>query len=72
MRFISLTLLILTISWPVEAVTNHGVRGYIKRNGVYVAPHRKTNKNNTQIDNWSSRPNTNPYNGKSGTKVPRY
>ena len=26
------------------------------------------NPNNTQRDNWSSRPNTNPYTGKPGTK----
>ena len=46
----------------------HGVKGYVKKNGTYVKPHRQTNPNPTQRDNWSSKPNVNPDNGKKGTK----
>ena len=50
--------------------SSHSVSGHFKKNGTYVAPHRSTNPNHTQRDNWSSKPNVNPYNGKQGTKEP--
>lgn len=49
---------------------SHRVNGHFKKNGTYVAPHHATNPNHTQRDNWSSKPNVNPYNGKQGTKDP--
>ena len=47
---------------------SHSVKGHVKKNGTYVQPHRATNPNNTQRDNWSSKPNVNPYTSKPGTK----
>lgn len=47
------------------------VHGYTKKNGTYVAPHKRTTPNNTQRDNWTSKPNQNPYTGKDGTKEPQ-
>ena len=47
---------------------SHGVRGYVRNDGTYVAPHHATNPNNTRIDNWSSKGNVNPYTGKPGTQ----
>jgi hypothetical protein len=44
--------------------------GYTRQNGTYVAPHYQTAPNQTKTDNWSSRPNVNPYTGKAGTKDP--
>lgn len=49
---------------------SHHVNGHFKKNGTYVAPHHATNPNHTQRDNYSSKPNVNPYNGKQGTKEP--
>ena len=46
------------------------VRGYVRSNGTYVAPSYRTNPNPTRVDNWSSKPNVNPYTGKTGTKDP--
>lgn len=46
------------------------VGGYIKRDGTYVPPHMRTAPNATKTDNWSSRPNVNPYTGRRGTKNP--
>jgi hypothetical protein len=46
------------------------VKGYTKKDGTYVAPHHRTEQNRTQRDNYSSKPNVNPYNGKKGTKEP--
>lgn len=51
---------------------SHSVRGHVRKDGAYVQPHRATNQNNTQRDNWSSKPNVNPYTGKPGEKDPRY
>lgn len=47
------------------------VHGYTKKDGTYVAPHKRTNPNGTQRDNWSSKPNYNPYTGKEGKKEPQ-
>ncbi len=46
------------------------VRGYVRRDGSYVAPYRRTMPNATRVDNWSSRGNVNPYTGAVGTKDP--
>ncbi len=46
------------------------VRGYTKKNGTYVQPHRRTSPNNTKLDKYSTKGNTNPYTGKSGTVDP--
>lgn len=51
---------------------SHSVRGHVRKDGTYVQPHRSTNQNKTQRDNWSSKPNVNPYTGKPGEKDPRY
>ena len=51
---------------------SHSVRGHARKDGTYVQPHRATNQNKTQRDNWSSKPNVNPYNGKPGSKEPQY
>ena len=47
---------------------SHSVRGHVTKNGTYVQPHHATNPNNSKHDNWSSKPNTNPYTGQAGTK----
>jgi hypothetical protein len=75
MKFVSkiiCSLILITVSTSSFAVGSHRVRGYTKINGTYVPPHRQTNPNKTQRDNYSSRPNINPYTGKRGTKTPRY
>ena len=44
--------------------------GYVKKDGTYVAPHYQTAPDSTKVNNWSSKPNVNPYTGKEGTKDP--
>jgi hypothetical protein len=46
------------------------VRGHTTAKGTYVAPHFRTGPNSTRIDNWSTRGNSNPFTGKSVTKLP--
>jgi uncharacterized protein YgiM (DUF1202 family) len=46
------------------------VSGYYKSNGTYVKPHYRTAPNSTNIDNFSTRGNTNPYTGLAGYITP--
>jgi hypothetical protein len=43
----------------------------VKKDGKYVNGHYKTIKNKTEKDNFVSKPNYNPYNGKKGYKKPK-
>ena len=70
MKFVFSFLIAMLISSPTFAAGNHPVRGHVKKNGTYVAPHRQTNSNHTQRDNWSAKGNVNPYTGKAGHKDP--
>ena len=45
------------------------VRGYTKKDGTRVAPHRRTTPDKNFRNNYSTKGNTNPYNGKSGTRL---
>lgn len=55
-----------------SAAAQVGVSGHYRSNGTYVAPHVRTNPNNTVNDNWTTRPNVNPYTGQAGTRSPSY
>jgi hypothetical protein len=48
------------------------VSGYTRSNGTYVQPHYRTDANSSINDNYSTRPNVNPYNGNVGTRQPSY
>lgn len=60
---------ILVLSSPVNAGSTR-VGGYVTKNGTYVPSHQRTTPNATKADNWSSKPNYNPYTGKQGTVDP--
>lgn len=62
--------MIATIAVPAVAQRSHSVRGYTRRDGTYVTPHRATNPNGTKLDNWSTKGNVNPDTGKAGTVDP--
>lgn len=53
-----------------EAGGSHRTRGYVKKDGTYVAPSHATNPNKSKRDNYGSKGNTNPYTGRQGTKDP--
>lgn len=61
--------LALLVAGAAQAETTH-TKGYVKKDGTYVAPHYKTAPNSTKTDNYSSKPNVNPYTGKKGTVDP--
>lgn len=59
----------MMVAAPVMA-EDHAVKGYVKKDGTYVAPSHATNPNATKLDNYSTKGNVNPYTGKPGTKNP--
>ena len=63
-------LLASTIAPQLGAASSHSVRGYVKKDGSYVQPHRQTNPNKSKSDNWSTKGNINPYTSKPGTVDP--
>ncbi len=48
---------------------SHAVRPYIRRDGRFVQPHRQSNPNREWRDNWSTKPNMNPYTGREGSRI---
>ncbi len=46
------------------------VNGYYKSNGTYVKGHYRTAPNNSNRDNYSTKPNINPHTGEKGTLEP--
>ena len=51
--------------------SSNSVDGYTRRDGTYVQPYQRTNPNNSQLDNYGTRGNTNPYSGQTGTQSPK-
>ena len=51
---------------------SHAVKGYTTKRGTYVAPHRQSNSDGTQRNNWSTKGNTNLSTGRAGTKTARH
>ena len=48
------------------------VKGYYTKNGTYVEPYYRTAPNNTNWDNYSTKPNSDPYNNNKGYKARDY
>jgi hypothetical protein len=62
----------LATAAPVAAFAQGTVYqpGYMRRDGGYVQPHYRTAPDNSIHNNWSTRPNVNPYTGRQGTVDP--
>jgi hypothetical protein len=48
------------------------VGGYSRSDGTFVKPHCKSDPNSTNWDNYSTRPNINPYTGREGSRARDY
>ena len=70
MRVVILGVALAALALP--AVAQQPVSGYVRKDGVYVAPYVRTQPNNTNTDNYGTKPNVNPYTGKRGTVAPDY
>jgi len=70
--FMKTAILILTtilIASPVFAKTVV-VKPHVTKQGTYKPTSYRTSPNSTKIDNFSSKPNSNPYTGKKGNVDP--
>ena len=63
-----IALVIASLACSMAAGKTTSTRGYVKKNGTYVAPHVKTTPDKTKNNNYSTRGNANPRTGKEGTK----
>ena len=62
----------LLVSFPLASYAkgSHSVKGYSKKNGTHVAPHRATDPDKSKANNYTSKGDANPYTGKEGSKDP--
>lgn len=72
-KILFITSLILMIGFNYAQVNpkSSTVKGYNKKDGTHVDSYKRSVENKTQKDNYSSKPNTNPYTGKKGTRTPK-
>lgn len=70
MRGLILTACIALVVAAPAAQAQVSVDGYVTRNGQYVQPYQRTAPNSSIYDNYSTRPNVNPYSGQQGTVNP--
>ena len=61
---------LLMAAGAADAKGSHTVKGHTTKSGKYVAPTRATNPDKTKRNNYGSKGNSNPANGKQGTKDP--
>jgi hypothetical protein len=64
-----LLIAIMSLSFMSSASARVYVHGYTKKNGTYVAPHYRSDPDHSFNNNWSTKGNTNPTNGKKGSKT---
>lgn len=64
-----MTICILLISG--SAFADVYVPYYERKDGTPVPQHYRSSPNDTKSDNWSTKGNRNPYNGREGTKNPQ-
>jgi len=48
------------------------VNPYVRKDGTYVQGHVRSSPNSTDLDNYSTQGNINPYTGQAGTQRPSY
>jgi hypothetical protein len=65
-------LLVALAALCVQALADTYVNGYFKKDGTYVPGYYRSSPNGTNLDNYSTKGNVNPYNGNSGTKAQDY
>jgi hypothetical protein len=70
MKQIMVLALLMAGSASMAADVTH--QGYTRRDGTYVQPHHQSAPNSTNLDNYSTRGNVNPYTGQAGHVAPNY
>lgn len=60
----------LLFTAPAFAQSSTYVKPHVRSDGTYVQGHYRTNPDNNVYNNYSTKPNVNPYTGKQGTVDP--
>lgn len=73
-RTFLLSLCALSLLSPAWASRRHSssptrVRSYVTKRGTVVTSHYRSHEDKSFTNNWSTKPNVNPYTGKRGTRV---
>ena len=64
-----------SVTYSVPSTVNYNtttVSGYTRSNGTYVESHVRTMPNNTNWDNFSTKGNSNPFTGSTGSRARDY
>lgn len=64
-------IVIMSFSLVTSVSARTHVHGYTKKNGTYVAPHYRSDRDSSFSNNWSTKGNHNPITGKRGYKTHR-
>jgi hypothetical protein len=67
-----LSLLVVLCGVSAGAVAQTYVQPYTDKNGTYHQGHYRSAPNNTDLDNYNTKGNYNPYTGETGTRTPKY
>lgn len=67
-----LCVLLVLLSTAVACSADEYVRGYTRKDGTYVNGYTRSDRDSSYNNNYSTRGNTNPYTGQSGTNTPTY
>lgn len=72
MKTLLVTILVgvLLLGSGLTAEARVSVKGSVRKNGTYVAPHYRSSPNSSRYDNWSTQGNYNPYTGRKGYNNP--
>lgn len=60
-----------TYNFTPPATRATTVSPYLKQSGTYVAPHFRSMPDKSFNNNWTTKPQVNPYTGALGTRTPR-
>lgn len=68
----TMTLIAVCALFSGIAAAQTYVKPHVTKNGTYVEGHVRSAPNSTNMDNYSTKGNTNPYTGQQGTAQPDY
>lgn len=72
MKSLFLIIVLFLISLLSFGQSRTYVKGYTKADGTYVSGYCRTNSDYTNHNNWSTTPNVNPINSRSGSRARDY
>lgn len=69
LRLFFALLSLVAMAAPALAADTY-VPGHFRSDGTYVQPHHRSAPDSNPYNNWSTKPNVNPYTGQPGTRSP--